>query len=67
MKKRIIYAVVSIMLIIFGFFAYFIGNNNEKDNELLVNAEVNLNLNCGSAYLIEETTGKVIYSQNETK
>ena len=67
MKKRIIYAVVSIMLIIFGFFAYFIGNDNKKDSELLVNAEVNLNLNCGSAYLIEETTGKVIYSQNETK
>ena len=67
MKKRIIYAVVSIMLIIFGFFAYYIGNSKGKDNELLVNAEVDLNLNCGSAYLIEETTGKVIYSQNETK
>lgn len=67
MKKRIIYAVVSIMLIIFGFFVYYMGNNDNKSNELLVNAEVNLNLNCGSAYLIEETTGKVIYSQNETK
>ena len=67
MKKRIIYAVVSVMLIVFGFFVYYIGNNDIKSNELLVNAEVDLNLNCGSAYLIEETTGKVIYSQNETK
>ena len=67
MKKRIIYAVVSVMLIVFGFFVYYIGNNDNKSNELLVNAEVDLNLNCGSAYLIEETTGKVIYSQNETK
>ena len=39
---------------------------NKKD-DLLVNADVNLNLSCEAAYLIEESTGKVIYAQNETK
>ena len=67
MKKRIIYAIVSIMLIVFGFFAYYKANDSKESDELLVNAQVDLNLNCGSAYLIEESTGKVLYAQNETK
>lgn len=66
MKKKIIYGIISIFLIVVGFISYYFSNNIKKD-ELLVNAEINLNLNCESAYLIEESTGKVLYSQNESK
>ena len=62
MKKKIIYGLVSIFLVVIGLFAYVKTNENKS---LQVNASVDVNLNCGSAYLIEESTGKVIYSYNE--
>lgn len=65
MKKRLLYGIVSLCLVIVGFFTYFLSNNSKRKDEIALNAEVELNLNCGSAYLIEETTGKVLYSQNE--
>ena len=65
MKKRLLYGIVSICLVIVGFFAFLINNNSKQNNQVIVNAEVDLNLNCGSAYLIEETTGKVLYAKNE--
>lgn len=64
MRKRLIYIIASIFLIVIGTFAYFI-NNKKSNEELLANNQLDLNLNCGSAYLIEETTGKVLYAQNE--
>ena len=65
MKRKIVYGLISILLIVFGFTTYFLNNNKVKD-DLVVNAEVDLNLKCGASYLIEESTGKVIYAQNET-
>ena len=65
MKRKIVYGLISILLIVFGFTTYFLNNNKEND-DVVVNAEVDLNLKCGSSYLIEESTGKVIYAQNET-
>ena len=65
MKKKIIYGIVSIVLLVIGIISYNFTFN--KKDDLLVNADVNLNLSCEAAYLIEESTGKVIYAQNETK
>lgn len=62
MKKKIICGIISFLLIVSGLFIY---TTKQKDLQQIVNAEVDLNLNCGSAYLIEHTTGKVIYSKNE--
>jgi len=62
MKKRILYGIISFLLIVSGLFIY---SMQQKDKETIVHAEVDLNLSCGSAYLIEQTTGKVIYAQNE--
>ena len=62
MKKRIIYGLVSVFVIVLGILAYLTKND---ENVVNVNAEVDLALDCGSAYLIEETTGKVLYSYNE--
>ena len=62
MKKRILYGIISFLLIVSGLFLY---SMQQKDKETIVHAEVDLNLSCGSAYLIEQTTGKVIYAQNE--
>ena len=62
MKKKIFCGIISFLLIVSGLLIYSI---NEKDKQQIVNAEVDLNLNCGSAYLIEQSTGKVIYKQNE--
>ena len=62
MKKRIFCGIISFLLIISGLFVY---SMQHKNNETIVHAEVDLNLSCGSAYLIENTTGKVIYAQNE--
>ena len=64
MKRKIIYSIISICLIVFGFVSYFINVNNKK-NETITSAMVDLNLNCGSAYLVEENSGKVLYAQNE--
>ena len=62
MIKKIIYGVASLVLIVVGLLAYLTKND---ENVVNVNAEVDLALDCGSAYLIEETTGKVLYSYNE--
>ena len=62
MKKKIICGIISFILIVSGLFIY---SANEKNRQQIVNAEVDLNLSCGSAYLIEHTTGKVIYAKNE--
>ena len=62
MKKKFICGIISFLLIVSGLFLY---TTKHKDLQQIVNAEVDLNLNCGSAYLIEHTTGKVIYSKNE--
>lgn len=62
MKKRIFCGIISFLLIVSGLFIYLM---QQKNNETIVHAEVDLNLSCGSAYLIENTTGKVIYAQNE--
>ena len=64
MKKRIIYSIVSICLIVFGLCSYFISEHFKKD-EIVSNAAVDLNLDCGAAYLVEESSGKVLYAQNE--
>lgn len=64
MKRKIIYGLISLCLIVFGFCSYFI-SNGLKDKEAVTNAMVELNLECGSAYLVEENSGKVLYAQNE--
>lgn len=65
MKKKIIYAIASLCLIIIGFVSYYFIERKENNENIVVNAQVDLNLSCGSAYLIEQTTGKVLYSYNE--
>lgn len=62
MIKKIIYGVASLILIVVGLLAYLTKND---ENVVNVNAEVDLALDCGSAYLIEQTTGKVLNSYNE--
>lgn len=67
MLKKIIYPVLCSLFLTLGIFGIFkYGNTNMivKDNILPVNS-IDLNLNCSSSYLIEESTGKVLYSQNE--
>ncbi len=67
MYKKIIYPALCALFLtlgIFGVIHYNPVNSIVKQNVLPVNA-VDLNLNCGSSYLIEETTGKVLYAQNE--
>ena len=51
------------MLIVFGFFVYYIGNNDNKSNELLVNAEVDLNLKA----LLESSKTKKVSDKVEKK
>lgn len=64
MKKKIIAAFAAITLVIMGCFMFF--NNQKKDNnDIMVNATIDLNLDCGSAYLVEKSTQKVLYKQNE--
>ena len=65
MKKKIIYAIASLCLIIIGFVSYYFIERKENKENIVVNAQVDLDLSCGSAYLIEQTTGKVLYSYNE--
>jgi len=65
MKKKIIYAIASLCLIIIGFVSYYFIERKENNENIVVNAQVDLDLSCGSAYLIEQTTGKVLYSYNE--
>ena len=67
MKKRIIYAIASVCLIIIGFISYYIIENKNEGNEIVVNAEVDLDLSAESSFLMEYSTGKVLYKSNETK
>ena len=67
MKKRIIYAIASVCLIIIGFISYYIIENKNEGNEFVVNAEVDLDLSAESSFLMEYSTGKVLYKSNETK
>ncbi len=63
MKRKIVYGLISICLIVFGLFSYIINLNNSK--EIVTYAEVDLKLDCKAAYLVEESTNKVLYKQNE--
>lgn len=65
MKKRIIYSIVSVFILLLGLFIFRL--DKKDSDEKIVNADIDLNLNCGSAYLIEHSTGKVIYAHNENE
>lgn len=65
MKKRLLYGIVSLCLVIVGFFSFLLNKKDNNKDDMIVNAEVDLNLNCGSAYLIEQSSGKVLYAKNE--
>ena len=65
MKKRIIYSIVSVFILLLGLFIFRL--DKKDSDEKIVNADIDLNLDCGSAYLIEYSTGKVIYAQNENE
>lgn len=65
MLKKIIYPLIGVLLLVFGIFTTITYQNDE-----IISTPVNgntLNLDCGAAYLIEETTGKVLYAYNETE
>ena len=68
MYKKIIYPFMCVLFLVLGILCI----NHEKKNLTLnervypVNA-IDLNLDCGASYLIEESTGKVLYAQNETE
>ncbi|MCI5745673.1 MAG: D-alanyl-D-alanine carboxypeptidase [Erysipelotrichaceae bacterium] len=64
MKRKIIYAIFSIFVLLIGVFSLILNKNN--DEPLSVVADNELNLNCGAAYLIEENSQKVLYTLNET-
>lgn len=65
MKKRIIGGIVSICLIIIGLASFYF-TNKPKNNDINVDQIVDLNLDCKAAFLMEESTQKVIYAKNET-
>lgn len=64
MKKKIIYPLIGICVLIIGI---FISLKNYPDEDVPVVNAIELNLNCSSAYLIEENSGKVLYAQNESE
>ena len=69
MLKKIIYPFMSILFLALGIICIRFekqGNKIIEKKAAYVNA-VDLNLNCGASYLIEESTGKVLYAQNETE
>lgn len=63
MKKKLIYGLVSLFLILGGVIIFLIDHPGKQT--MPVDAQVDLSLDCEAAYLIEESTGKVIYAQNE--
>lgn len=65
MLKKIVYPLIGVVLLIFGIFTA-INQNENKLKSTEVNANI-LNLECEAAYLIEETTGKVLYAFNENE
>jgi len=69
MLKKIIYPFMSILFLALGIICIRFekqGNKIVEKKAAYVNA-VDLNLNCGASYLMEESTGKVLYAQNETE
>ena len=54
MKRKIIYAIFSVFVLLIGVFSLILNKNNDKP--LSVVADNELNLNCGAAYLIEENS-----------
>ena len=65
MLKKIVYPLIGVVLLTFGIFTA-INQNENKLKSTEVNANT-LNLECEAAYLIEETTGKVLYAFNENE
>ena len=65
MLKKIVYPLIGVVLLKFGIFTA-INKNENKLKSIEVNANT-LNLECEAAYLIEETTGKVLYAFNENE
>lgn len=65
MLKKIVYPLIGVVLLTIGIFTA-INQNENKLKSTEVNANT-LNLECEAAYLIEETTGKVLYAFNENE
>lgn len=63
MKKKLMYGLVSLFLILGSVIVFL--KERPKEKTKMVEAEVDLFLDCGSAYLIEVSTGQVVYAQNE--
>ena len=66
MKKRIIYGIIAIFLLAVGLFSHF-RINNKKESEIANASKIDLDIDCTSAYLIEESSKKVIYAKDEIR
>ena len=66
MKKRIIYGIIAIFLLVVGLFSHF-KINNKKESETANVSKIDLDIDCTSAYLIEESSKKVIYAKDEIR
>lgn len=65
MLKKIIYPTIGVFLLLFGIITTIHYKSPQQETDVV--SKNTLNLECGSAYLIEETTGKVLYAYNETE
>ncbi len=66
MKRKVTYLIFSVIIIVLGV-VIFKMSDVKKDNTKVVSANLNLNLDCNSAILIEQDSQKILYKQNENE
>lgn len=67
MFKKIVYPFMCVLLLVVGILCIQYEKDAPALQKIMPVQAIDLNLNCGASYLIEEKTGKVLYAQNETE
>ena len=63
MFKKIVYPFMCVLLLVVGILCIQYEKGNAVSQKIMPVQAIDLNLDCGASYLIEEKTGKVLYAE----